>query len=282
MIWDRGRWFPEGDPHKGYAKGHLEFTLDGEKLHGRWHLVRMRSRDKDRHENWLLIKGKDEDVAQRTQPRYFGRGAVVGGDRPLDGRDRRGQGQEAGLAQQSRRRPSAGRSAAAAIAARIQGAIAGGGQFAKKEEIQIASQERRPRQSARPKRPPRRAAKPQIKSEGRSRGGRAQAFRSAAARRQKRPVARFHPAESGHAARRRAERPGMAARDQIRRLPHRGAARSRQGQAAHAQSARLDASLRADRASGRGAAGARPRSSTANWWSRTTRAFRVSRCCRPI
>ncbi len=25
MIWDRGRWFPEGDPHKGYAKGHLEF-----------------------------------------------------------------------------------------------------------------------------------------------------------------------------------------------------------------------------------------------------------------
>ncbi len=60
MIWDRGRWFPEGDPHKGYAKGHLEFTLDGEKLHGRWHLVRMRSRDKDRHENWLLIKAKDE------------------------------------------------------------------------------------------------------------------------------------------------------------------------------------------------------------------------------
>lgn len=60
MIWDRGRWLPEGDPHKGYAKGHLEFTLDGEKLHGRWHLVRMRTRDKDRHENWLLIKAKDE------------------------------------------------------------------------------------------------------------------------------------------------------------------------------------------------------------------------------
>ncbi len=62
MIWDRGRWFPEGDPHKGYAKGHLEFTLDGEKLHGRWHLVRMRTRDKDRYENWLLIKGKDEEA----------------------------------------------------------------------------------------------------------------------------------------------------------------------------------------------------------------------------
>ncbi len=62
MIWDRGRWSPEGDPHKGYAKGHLDFVLDGEKLHGRWHLVRMRKRDRDRHENWLLIKGRDDDA----------------------------------------------------------------------------------------------------------------------------------------------------------------------------------------------------------------------------
>ena len=63
MIWDRGRWIPEGDPHKGYAKGHLVFDLDGEKLHGRWHLVRMRAREtNERHENWLLIKGKDEEA----------------------------------------------------------------------------------------------------------------------------------------------------------------------------------------------------------------------------
>jgi bifunctional non-homologous end joining protein LigD len=62
MIWDRGRWTPEGDPHKGYAKGHLDFLLEGEKLHGRWHLVRMRKRARDRHENWLLIKGKDEEA----------------------------------------------------------------------------------------------------------------------------------------------------------------------------------------------------------------------------
>ena len=60
MIWDRGRWVPDGDPHRGYAKGHLDFVLEGEKLHGRWHLVRMRSRERDRHENWLLIKGKDD------------------------------------------------------------------------------------------------------------------------------------------------------------------------------------------------------------------------------
>jgi bifunctional non-homologous end joining protein LigD len=62
MIWDRGRWIPEGDPHKGYAKGHLDFVLEGKKLHGRWHLVRMRGRDRDRHENWLLIKGRDDEA----------------------------------------------------------------------------------------------------------------------------------------------------------------------------------------------------------------------------
>jgi bifunctional non-homologous end joining protein LigD len=62
MIWDRGTWAPEGDPHRGYAKGHLVFDLDGKKLHGRWHLVRMRARDHERHENWLLIKGKDDEA----------------------------------------------------------------------------------------------------------------------------------------------------------------------------------------------------------------------------
>jgi bifunctional non-homologous end joining protein LigD len=62
MIWDQGTWSPEGDPHKAFAKGHLLFDLDGEKLHGRWHLVRMRARQRDRHDNWLLIKGKDEEA----------------------------------------------------------------------------------------------------------------------------------------------------------------------------------------------------------------------------
>jgi bifunctional non-homologous end joining protein LigD len=65
MIWDRGRWIAEGDPRQGYAKGHLVFDLAGEKLHGRWHLVRMRARGKnrtkERRQNWLLIKGKDQE-----------------------------------------------------------------------------------------------------------------------------------------------------------------------------------------------------------------------------
>jgi bifunctional non-homologous end joining protein LigD len=62
MIWDRGTWTAEGDPHRGYAKGHLIFDLNGKKLRGRWHLVRMRSRPGERHDNWLLIKGKDEEA----------------------------------------------------------------------------------------------------------------------------------------------------------------------------------------------------------------------------
>lgn len=60
MIWDRGHWQPEIDPHKGLAKGHLAFTLDGEKLHGGWHLVRMHPRPNEKRNNWLLIKQHDD------------------------------------------------------------------------------------------------------------------------------------------------------------------------------------------------------------------------------
>jgi bifunctional non-homologous end joining protein LigD len=60
IVWDRGQWEPEGDPQKGLAKGHLAFTLDGSRLKGRWHLVRMRPRSGEKTEPWLLIKSDDE------------------------------------------------------------------------------------------------------------------------------------------------------------------------------------------------------------------------------
>src|SRR5919199_1787895 len=50
MIWDRGIWIPEGDARKSYKKGHLDFRLEGEKLHGGFHLVRMRQRPGERQE----------------------------------------------------------------------------------------------------------------------------------------------------------------------------------------------------------------------------------------
>jgi bifunctional non-homologous end joining protein LigD len=55
LVWDRGFWQPVGDPHAGLAKGHLDFTLAGEKLRGRWHLVRLRPRARERRPSWLLM-----------------------------------------------------------------------------------------------------------------------------------------------------------------------------------------------------------------------------------
>src|SRR5690348_4132884 len=44
LLWDRGTWVPNGDltPQQQIAKGHLEFALEGERLHGRWMLIRLR------------------------------------------------------------------------------------------------------------------------------------------------------------------------------------------------------------------------------------------------
>ena len=61
LLWDRGTWMPVEDPHAGLRKGRLVFELNGEKLHGRWTLVRIRGRDaRDAAKSWLLIKGRDE------------------------------------------------------------------------------------------------------------------------------------------------------------------------------------------------------------------------------
>src|SRR3984893_7623431 len=68
LIWDRGSWTPELDPHKRLAKGHREFTLDGEKRAGRWHLVRMQRRRGEKRDNWLLIKGEDDAARTARDP----------------------------------------------------------------------------------------------------------------------------------------------------------------------------------------------------------------------
>src|SRR3954465_10271995 len=61
MLWDRGFWEPEGDPDKMLAKGDLKFSLDGDKLHGSWVLVRMKNdKFKSKRNNWLLIKHRDK------------------------------------------------------------------------------------------------------------------------------------------------------------------------------------------------------------------------------
>jgi bifunctional non-homologous end joining protein LigD len=55
MLWDRGTWKPHGSVSSALKSGALSFELQGERLHGRWSLVRLPDR-----KNWLLIKGKDQ------------------------------------------------------------------------------------------------------------------------------------------------------------------------------------------------------------------------------
>jgi bifunctional non-homologous end joining protein LigD len=64
IIWDEGQWVPEGDPAFGLAKGHLSFILQGHKLGGQWHLVRLKPRRGEKRDNWLLIKV--DDAAARS------------------------------------------------------------------------------------------------------------------------------------------------------------------------------------------------------------------------
>jgi len=60
MLWDRGTWAPiEGKSAKDIDKGHLHFTLDGERMKGEWLLVRMKPRPGEKRENWLLRKIDD-------------------------------------------------------------------------------------------------------------------------------------------------------------------------------------------------------------------------------
>ncbi|MFD1703475.1 DNA ligase D [Methylopila henanensis] len=68
VLWDRGRWSPIGDAAHGFKKGHIEFELHGEKLTGRWRLVRMADRRGETRENWLLIKGDDAAARGASDP----------------------------------------------------------------------------------------------------------------------------------------------------------------------------------------------------------------------
>jgi bifunctional non-homologous end joining protein LigD len=65
-LWDRGTWQPLDDPDASMRKGELRFVLHGQRLQGRFTLVRLKPRpgQRSRQDNWLLIKGHDE--AERT------------------------------------------------------------------------------------------------------------------------------------------------------------------------------------------------------------------------
>src|SRR4051794_3398280 len=60
MLWDKGTWEPVGDARKGLRQGRLKFLLRGEKLHGRWMLVRGAGREHGNGRHWFLFKERDK------------------------------------------------------------------------------------------------------------------------------------------------------------------------------------------------------------------------------
>jgi bifunctional non-homologous end joining protein LigD len=63
QMWDRGTWEPqEADLGAAFAKGQIKMILHGERLKGKWALIRLRAdRGKpSKRNNWLLIKERDE------------------------------------------------------------------------------------------------------------------------------------------------------------------------------------------------------------------------------
>ena len=57
IVWDKGTWSPPEDFAAAVKKGHLIFELHGQKLKGKWSLVRM-GKPSEKN-NWLLLKTKD-------------------------------------------------------------------------------------------------------------------------------------------------------------------------------------------------------------------------------
>jgi bifunctional non-homologous end joining protein LigD len=62
MLWDQGRWIPEPgkDPRKTLDEGHLHFTLDGDRMKGEWVMFRLKPRQGEKAEPWMLKKVTDQ------------------------------------------------------------------------------------------------------------------------------------------------------------------------------------------------------------------------------
>jgi bifunctional non-homologous end joining protein LigD len=74
LLWDRGTYetVPSGEEQRMRATGHLHVRFFGEKLLGRWHLVKTKSRaskgptrssgGKEARVQWLMFKAADESA----------------------------------------------------------------------------------------------------------------------------------------------------------------------------------------------------------------------------
>jgi bifunctional non-homologous end joining protein LigD len=83
IVWDWGTFEPEAtnDPGGALAGGELKMVLRGEKLKGRFTIVRTKSWDRDGgggSESWLLIKKRDGDAAAGWDPEEHPRSVKTG------------------------------------------------------------------------------------------------------------------------------------------------------------------------------------------------------------
>lgn len=79
IVWDRGTYEPvgTGDPVAAVSDGELHFDLTGEKLRGRFVLVRTRS-DRSGREQWLLLHKHDEFAKRGWNPDDYPRSVKSG------------------------------------------------------------------------------------------------------------------------------------------------------------------------------------------------------------
>jgi bifunctional non-homologous end joining protein LigD len=70
IVWDRGTYeLAEGDdPADEIAGGKIKFILHGKKLKGEFSLVKIRPREGERGDPWLLIKDRDEHTDAKYDP----------------------------------------------------------------------------------------------------------------------------------------------------------------------------------------------------------------------
>src|SRR5579871_5840144 len=70
IVWDRGTYtLAEGtDPAAEIAKGKIKFVMHGEKLKGEFTLVKIKAREDEHGDPWLLLKDRDEHADPKYDP----------------------------------------------------------------------------------------------------------------------------------------------------------------------------------------------------------------------
>ena len=214
LLWDRGTWEPLEDPHQGLRKGALKFRLDGEKLQGKWTLVKIKGRDRAR-------RREDAGCSSRSATSWCGRPACTTSPRS----DRRAW-PPAGRWSRSRRTATACGTPTAESREKPRESRGRSGGALRARRAWPARSRRHPRRG-RPRDSAPRPRESGGRHTGRAQGG-AALHRQGAAR---------------HARRRAAEGRRVAARDEVRRLPDPGPAPGRQGAAAQPEREGLDRAL---------------------------------------